>query len=308
MSLLIVIIRRAGFICPRSISNGMKTYRECIEDAKSRKVAIGHFNISNIEGLWGVFNAGKKLNLPVIIGVSEGERDFIGVKQVRALITSIKEQYNYPIFLNADHTYSFERVKEIIDAGYDSVIFDGAKLSFEENVKISKQCVEYGKSVNPDILVEAELGYIGTSSKVLDEIPEGVSLENLTTAEEAKKFVEETGVDLFAPSVGNIHGMLRNVKDPRLNIERVKEISEAAGVPLVLHGGSGTVDEDFVSAIKAGVSIVHISTEIRVAYRDSAKKFLSEHPDEVAPYKIMKDTVSAISEVVEKRLRLFNGL
>jgi len=286
----------------------MKTYRECILDAEARGVAIGHFNISNIEALWGVFNAAKKLNLPIIIGVSEGERDFIGVKAARALITSIKGEFNYPIFLNADHTYSFERVKEVIDAGYDSVIFDGAKLPFEENVKIAKQCVDYARSVNPEILVEAELGYIGQSSKVLDEIPEGVSLENLTTAEDAKRFVDESGVDLFAPSVGNIHGMLRNVKDPRLNIDRVKEISQATGRPLVLHGGSGTVDEDFVSAIKAGVAIVHISTEIRVAYRDATKKFLDEHTDEVAPYKIMKGTVEAISEVVEKRLRLFNGL
>lgn len=286
----------------------MKTYREYIEDAKSRGVAIGHFNISNIEGLNAIFNSAKKLNLPIIIGVSEGERDFIGVRQVRALVTSLKEQYDYPIFLNADHTYSFERVKEVVDAGYDSVIFDGAKLSFEENAKIAKECVDYAKSVNPEILVEAELGYIGMSSKVLDEIPEGVSLENLTTAEESKRYVEETGIDLFAPSVGNIHGMLRDVKDPRLNIERIKEISEATGKPLVLHGGSGTEDEDFVNAIKAGVAIVHINTEIRVAYRDGIKKTLAESPDEVAPYKLMKESVVAMEEVIEKRLRLFNGM
>lgn len=285
-----------------------QTYREYIEDAKLRGVAIGHFNISNIEGLNAIFNVAKKLELPIIIGVSEGERDFIGVKQVRALVTSLREQYNYPIFLNADHTYSFERVKEVVDAGYDSVIFDGAKLSFEENVQITKQCVDYAKSVNPEILVEAELGYIGMSSKVLDEIPEGVSLENLTTPEEAKRFVEETGVDLFAPSVGNIHGMLRNVKDPRLNIERVKEISVATGKPLVLHGGSGTEDEDFVNAIKAGVAIVHINTEIRVAYRDGIKQTLEQSPDEVAPYKLMKASVERMEEVIEKRLRLFNGI
>jgi fructose-bisphosphate aldolase class II len=286
----------------------MKTYREYIEDAKARGVAIGHFNISNIEGLNAIFNTARKLDLPVIIGVSEGERDFIGVKQVRALVTSLREQYNYPIFLNADHTYSFERVKEVIDAGYDSVIFDGAKLSFEENVKIAKQCVEYAKSVNPEILVEAELGYIGQSSKVLDEIPEGVSLENLTTADDAKRYVEETGVDLFAPAVGNIHGMLRDVKDPRLNIERIKEISDATLRPLVLHGGSGTVDEDFTNAIKAGVSIVHINTEIRVAYRDALKEEITKNPEEVAPYKIMKPSIEAMERVIEARLRLFNNL
>ena len=286
----------------------MKTYKECIQEALQTGVAIGHFNISNIEGFWAVINVAKRLNVPVIIGVSEGERDFMGVKEVRALVTSARESLQHPIFLNADHTYSFKRVKEVIDAGYDSVIFDGAKLPFEENAKIAKQCVEYVRSVNPEILVEAELGYIGQSSKVLDEIPEGVSLENLTTADDAKRYVEETGVDLFAPSVGNIHGMLRNVKDPRLNIERIKEISNTTGKPLVLHGGSGTVDEDFTSAIKAGVAIVHISTELRVAFRDALKETLEKNPDEVAPYKLLKPVVAAIEGAVEKRLRLFNNL
>lgn len=118
-----------------------------------------------MEALWGIFRAAQSLNLPVIIGVSEGERDFIGVRQVAALVKSIREEYNYPIYLNADHTYSFDRVKEAIDAGFDSVIFDGAKLSFEENVAVTKQCVEYARNCGRDVLVEAELGYIGTSSK-----------------------------------------------------------------------------------------------------------------------------------------------
>ncbi|MEK7567544.1 MAG: class II fructose-bisphosphate aldolase [Patescibacteria group bacterium] len=286
----------------------MKSYKEYIADALSRGVAIGHFNISNIEVFWAVINAARKLNLPVIIGVSEGERDFIGIREARALVNAAKEEFNHPIFLNADHTYSFERVKEVIDEGYDSVIFDGAKLSFEENVKITKQCVDYARKVNPNILVEAELGYIGMSSKVLDEIPEGVSLSNLTTADEARKFVRETGIDLFAPSVGNIHGMLRNTKDPRLNIGRIKEISEVTNKPLVLHGGSGTEDEDFVNAIKAGIAIVHISTELRVAYHDAIKKSMEDNPDEVAPYKMMKPVIEAVEKVVEKRLRLFNNL
>jgi len=285
-----------------------KTLKETVFDAKERGVAVGHFNISNLEGLWAIFRAAESLKLPVIIGVSEGERDFIGIPQVVALVRSIAKEFDYPIYLNADHTYSFERVKEVIDAGFDSVIFDGAKLPFEENVKIAKQCVDYARASGREVMVEAELGYIGTSSKVLDEIPEGVSLVNLTTAEEAKRFVEETGVDFFAPSVGNIHGMLRNVKDPRLNIERTKEISEAAGVPLVLHGGSGTVDEDFTGVIQSGVSIVHINTEIRVAYRDAVRDFLTAHHDEVAPYKIMQSALTAMQEVVTKRLRLFNGI
>lgn len=286
----------------------MKTLKYIIEEAESKKVAIGHFNIANIEGLWGIFRAAQSLDVPVIIGVSEGERDFVGIKQAAALVKSIREEFDYPIFINADHTYSFERVKEVVDAGFDAVIFDGAKLPMDENIKITKQCVEYARSVNPEILVEAELGYIGTSSKLLDEVPEGITLDQLTTPEDAKRFVEETGVDLFSPSVGNIHGMLKGVSNPKLNIDRIKEIRESAGVPLVLHGGSGIVDENFTAAIEAGISLIHINTEIRIAYRDAIKKSLEENPDEIAPYRLMKPSVEAIQAVVEKRLRLFSNM
>lgn len=282
------------------------TLREAIADAEAKHVAVGHFNISDMQGFWGVVKGARAVGVPIIIGVSEGERDFIGVRQVAALVKTTREELNYPIYLNADHSYSFERVKEAIDAGFDAVIFDGAKLSFEENARIAKQCVDYARTINPEIIVEAELGYIGTSSKILDAIPEGVSLENLTTPEETERFVRETGIDFFAPSVGNIHGMLRNIPEPRLNIERIREIRKTAGVPLVLHGGSGTSDEDFTAAIKAGIGIVHINTEIRVAYRDALKKYLAENPDEIAPYKFMKSSVDAIAATVEKRMRLFN--
>jgi fructose-bisphosphate aldolase class II len=288
----------------------MKTLKECIADAEARKVAIGHFNISNLEGLWGVFKAAQSLNLPVIIGVSEGERDFVGVRQAVALVRSLREEFDYPIFLNADHTYSFDRVKEAIDAGFDAVIVDGAKLSFEENIKMTKECVDYARKVNPNVLVEGELGYIGTSSKLLDEIPEGVTTsgEGLTSPEQAKEFVEKTGVDLLAPAVGNVHGMLKATHDPRLDIPRVKAIREAVGIPLVLHGGSGTVDEDFVDSIHNGIAIVHINTEIRVAYKKALQISLQENPDEIAPYKFLKETVKAVEKTTGDRLKLFNGI
>ena len=292
----------------------MQTLRQHITSVAENKTAIGHFNISNLEALRGIFNAAQKLNLPVIIGASEGEREFIGVKQAVALVNSLREEYNYPIFLNADHTYSFEKVKEAIDAGFDSVIFDGAKLSLEENIVATKQCVEYAREVSRttgrDVLVEGELVYIGQSSKILDAIPEGVELgeESLTNAEDAERFVAETGVDLLAPAVGNFHGMLRGGVDPKLNIERVAAIRAAAGVPLVLHGGSGNSAEDFLAAIHSGVSIVHINTEIRLAYRDALKLALQENPEEIAPYKILKPSVAAVEKVVEMKLKTFNGL
>ena len=183
-------------------------------------------------------------------------------------------------------------------------------MSLEENIKLTKECVDYARAKNPEIIVEGELGYIGTSSKILDAVPEGVSLgaDDLVKPEEAKQYVEQTGVDLLAPAVGNIHGMMRSGADPALNITRVKEIREATGVPLVLHGGSGNSEEDFKQAIQNGVRIVHINTELRVAYRDALKLALQENPDEVAPYKILKPAVQAMEKVVEKKLRLFNNL
>lgn len=288
----------------------MQSLRDYIADAEKRKVAIGHFNIANLEGLHGIFNAAKELDLPIIIGTSEGERDFVGVHEAVALVKSLREKYNYPIFLNADHTYSFERVKEAIDAGYDAVIFDGSKVTHEENIEITKRCVEYARASGRDVLVEAELGNIGQSSKVLDEIPEGVATDErfLTSPEEAAKFVKQTGVDLLAPAVGNMHGMLKGGKNPKIDTERIKEIREKAGVPLVLHGGSGISDEDFVAGIKAGIGIVHINTEIRVAYKEGLEKSLKENPDEIAPYRLLQPALEAVEESVKKRLKLFNNL
>lgn len=289
----------------------MKTLSEYIRDAEEKGIAIGHFNISNIEALHGIYNAARKLGVPVIIGVSEGEEEFIGRNEVAVLIKMIRERDNYPIFLNADHHYSFESVKNALLAGYDSAIIDAVKLPLEENIILTKKCVEFAKELSQkegrDILIEAELGFIGQSSKLLESVPEGVSEATMTKPEDAKSFVEQTGINLIAPSVGNIHGMIKG-GNPKLDIERIKEVRNACGVPMVLHGGSGISDDDFVNAIQAGVSVIHINTEIRVAYREAVEKFLKENPNEVAPYKFLKTGVEAIERVVEKRLKLFSGI
>ncbi len=281
----------------------MKNLKQIIQESVVNKVAVGHFNISNIEDLWGIFNAAKKINLPVIIGLSEGERKFVGTQQAVALVRSLREEFDFPIFINADHCRSFESLKEAVDAGFDAVIFDGANLPPEENIATTKKCVEYAKEKNPNIIIEGELGYIGQSSEILEKIPEGIEM---TSVDDAKKFVEETGVDLFSPAVGNIHGMLKGLKNPELNIERIREIKKVVKIPLVLHGGSGISDEDFVNAIESGMSIVHINTEIRKAYREALEKSLADNKQEITPYKIMKPVVENITEVVERRIKLFN--
>ena len=283
----------------------MKLLKEYILEAKEKKVAIGHFNISNIEGFWAVVNGAKELNLPVIIGVSEGERDFIGIREIASIVKTYRESTNQIVFLNADHTYSFDRVKEAIDAGFDSIIFDGTELSFEDNVKITKQSVDYAKSVNPNILVEAELGFIGKSSKLLDNVPEGVG--RLTSVQEAKDFIENTKIDLLAPAVGNVHGIVKG-GEPALNIERIKEISDSVGIPLVLHGASGNSIDDIKKAINAGISIIHINTELRVAYKHGLMLSLQENPDEISPYKYLKGARNAMQKVVEEKLKLFNNI
>lgn len=286
----------------------MKTLRECIQEAEEKKVALGHFNISNIETLWGIFRAAEEINTPVIIGLSEGERSFVGVRQAKALVDSIRDEYDYPIFLNADHSYSFERFKEAIDARYNSAIYDGAKLPLEQNIQETKKCVTYARSVDPEIVVEGELGYIGTSSELITELPSGVTPESMTKPEEAKRFVDETGVDLFAPSVGNIHGMLIGAQSPALDIERIWAIKEATQIPLVLHGGSGTTDGDFKKAVAAGISIVHINTEIRAGYKDALAASLSNNPNEVAPYKLLTPVVEEVKRITLKNLKVFNNL
>ena len=297
----------------------MNSLREYISEAVAEKKAIGHFNISTIEALWSIFHAARsfakasegeaqKRGAPVIIGVSEGERAFLGVRQVVALVKSIREEYDYPIFLNADHTYSYEGVKKAIDAGFDAVIFDGAKLSFVENITVTKECVAYAGSPHPDISVEGELGYIGTSSKVFDELPNDMLHAALTTPEDAARFVKETGVDLLAPSVGNLHGMLKKAKNPALDLARVAALREAAGVPLVLHGGSGIATTDFLGAIHGGVAIVHVNTELRAAWRAGVEEAFTKDSDEVAPYKLLASAQEAMEKVVSEKIRLFSGL
>jgi fructose-bisphosphate aldolase, class II len=283
----------------------MHTLSEYIAQAEQTKTAIGHFNISNIEGLWAVVNAAENVQLPAIIGLSEGERDFVGFRQMAMIVKDLRERKGIPVFLNADHTYSYEKVTKAIDEGADMVIIDGAKLSLDENIALTKRCVAYAREKGSSVLVEGELGYIGQSSKVLDEIPEGVDTAVASSTEDVARFVTETGVDLLAPSVGNFHGMLRSGDEP-LHLDVIASIRQTAGVPLVLHGGSGISHEEFVKAIEAGIAVVHISTELRVAYRGALMQSLTEHPDEIAPYKYLRPAKDAMQKAIEEKMKVFS--
>ncbi|HUN59735.1 MAG TPA: class II fructose-bisphosphate aldolase [Candidatus Binataceae bacterium] len=286
----------------------MKMFKDILQEAQQNKVAVGHFNFSDLIVLWAVSLAASELNLPVMVGVSEGERAFVGVRQAAALVRSIREEFGQPIFLNADHTHSIAKAEEAARAGFDEIIFDGSALPFDENIARTKEAVEAVKSISPTILVEGEIGWIGASSEILAKVPEGVGV--LTTPQEAKQFVAATKVDVLAPAVGNMHGLTQSMvhgeAEKRLDISRIGEIKAEAGIFMTLHGGSGTRDEDFQQAIKAGMNIVHINTELRLAWRHGLQQSLQAHPDEVAPYKILPPVVQAVNDVVKRRLCLFN--
>ncbi len=287
----------------------MPSLRNLLQEAQKKGVAIGHFNISDLVLLKAVFAAAQEVNVPVLVGLSEGEREFVGVRQIAAVVRSLREEFDFPIFLNADHTHSLAKGLEAARAGFDSIVFDLSALPIEENVRQTKQAVEALKAIHPSMLVEGEIGDIGTGSEIHESAPD--LSKGLSTPEEARQFVESTGVDILAPAVGNMHGMLKSMVQgetkKRLDIERIAGIKRAAGVFLTLHGGSGTDDEDLRKAIAAGINIVHINTELRVAWRRGLEDGLAKHPDEVVPYKILPPVVEAVKQVVASRLRLFNG-
>jgi len=279
-----------------------------LKRAEERGVAIAHFNVSELAVLKAVSSSARELDVPVIVGVSEGERDFIGVRQIAALVRSIREEFDLPIFLNADHTHSLSKAIEAAEAGFDAVAFDGSAHSLEENAEMTREAVEALKAINPHILVEGEIGDIGTGSEIHDATPD--LSRSLSTPEEATQFVRETGVDILAAAVGTLHGLFRVLPGqapPRLDIDLIGRIKAATGVFLTLHGGSGTADHDFTRAVAAGMSIVHINTELRLAWRQGLEKGLAERPHDVVPYRILPYAVDAVKQVAMARMRLFNG-
>jgi fructose-bisphosphate aldolase class II len=284
--------------------------REILEQAQKNGMAVGHFNVADLILLKAVFAAARELNVPVIVGASEGEREFMGVRQIAALVRSLREEFDSPIFLNADHTHSLAKAIEAARAGFDSIVFDLSALPFEENLRQTKEAVEALKKINPNILVEGEIGDIGTGSEIHEQALD--LSKGLTNPGEAKEFVQSTGIDILAPAVGNMHGMLKSMvrgeTKKHLDISRIGQIKSAARIPLTLHGGSGTDDEDLRKAIAAGINIVHINTELRVAWRRGLEEGLTKEPNEVVPYKILPFAVEAVKQVALSRLKLFNNL
>jgi fructose-bisphosphate aldolase class II len=286
-----------------------RTLIDAIKHAQSTGTAVGHFNIADLSLLRGVFEAARALNVPVMVGASQGERDFMGTRQVAALVKSLREEFDFPVFLNADHTHSLAKAVDAVKAGFDSVVFDLSSLPLEENARQTRDAVEHLKSINPSVLIEGEIGDIGTGSEIHEDGDSPSRERPLTTPGDARHFAEATRVDILAPAVGNMHGMVRSMvtgkENKHLDIGRIREIKAATGLPLTLHGGSGTADQDLKLAIRAGINIVHINTELRLAWRHGLEQGLAARKDEVVPYRILPPAVAAVQEVVSSRLRLF---
>jgi fructose-bisphosphate aldolase class II len=282
--------------------------REVLAQAQAAGAAIGHFNVADLVLLKAVFASARELKVPVLVGASEGEREFLGTCQLAALVRSLREEFDFPSFLNADHTHSLAKAVDAVKAGFDAVVFDLSALPFEQNVRQIREAVEALKGINPSVLVEGEIGDIGTGSEIHDRAPD--LSRGLTTPNDARQFVESTGIDILAPAVGNVHGMLESMVHgdtrKRLDIERICHIKAAARVLLTLHGGSGTDDDDLRNAIAAGINIVHINTELRVAWRRGLEDSLAKQPGEVVPYRILPAAVDAVKKVTSSRLKLFN--
>ena len=192
--------------------------RDALEQSQKDGVAIGHFNVADWVLLKAVLASGQELKVPVVVGASEGEREFFGVRQIAALVRSLREECDCPIFLNADHTHSLAKAVEAARTGFDAIVFDLSALPFEQNVRQTKEAVESLKTINSAILVEGEIGDIGTGSQIHEKAPD--LSRGLTSPAEAKQFVESTGVDILAPAVGNMHGMLKSMV-PGTNAEAV---------------------------------------------------------------------------------------
>jgi len=282
----------------------VKPLREYFMQARAEGWAIGHFNFASADVLRAVVEGAQRAGAPcVMVGTSEGEADFLGMPQAVALVRAVREAAGYPVFLNADHFRSYERCKKAVDAGYDTVLFDGGKLPYEVNKVEAARVWQYAQTKRGDFMVEGELGYLKGSSEVQEAVE--ITAADFTKPEQAAEFVARTGVQRLAVVFGNIHGIVTK-QEEKLDIGHLEKVAAAVpGTFLVLHGASGLPDDQVKAAIAAGITNVHFNTELRVAYTKELKEEIAEHPAQTTPYKLMEPAADAVRDLVEQKCRLF---
>lgn len=283
----------------------MSKARELFQKALREGYAIGAFNAANLETIKAVTAAGKKLNSPLLIEASPGEAGYVGIKQLVRLIRTYEEELQIPIILNLDHGNDVSVIKKAVDEGFDYVHYDGSKTPFEDNVKNAREVVEYAHKKG--VMVEGEIDHIeGSSADHTKESASKYALKDLfTKPEQAKEFVERTGIDTFASFIGNLHGIYADNK--HLDLELLQDIRQA--IPqafLSLHGGSGVFEADVKQAIRTGIVKVNVNSEMRIAFKMSLQQTLNA-TDEIAVYKIMEKPISEVQKVVETKMQLFGS-
>ncbi|HIS33211.1 MAG TPA: class II fructose-bisphosphate aldolase [Candidatus Limivivens intestinipullorum] len=271
------------------------TSKWMLEDAQKRGYAVGAFNVENMEMVKAVIAAAQELKAPVMLQTTPSTVKYAGLSMYAAMAAAEAEKASVPVCIHLDHGSSFELAVQAIKAGYTSVMIDGSKEPFEENVAVSKRVADVAKACG--IPVEAELGKVGGKEDDLE-----AEADTNTDPMEAKEFVERTGITSLAVAIGTAHGFY--VGTPVLDKERLSEIRKVVDIPLVLHGASGLSDEDVSDCVKRGICKVNFATELRAAYTAAVKKLLEEKPETFDPKALGKVGMAAVTELVKGRMKV----
>lgn len=267
-----------------------------IQMAQQRKVAIAAFNIHNLETIQAVIEGAVEENAPVIIQTTPGTLKHAGIPYIGAIVKEAAELYNIPIALHVDHCTSYETIVQCIQNGYTSVMIDGSKLPYEENVQLVRKVVELGRCAG--VAVEAEIGRIGGTE---DDLTVSEKEALLTDPSEALAFVKHTNVDTLAVAIGTAHGMY--IGEPKLDFERISEIKKLVDIPLVLHGASGVPNQSVNESIDRGMCKVNIATELKNPMAEAIRRVLSNE-NENDPRNYMGEAKISIKEVVKQKIKL----
>lgn len=278
--------------------------KNIVPRAHREKYAIGAFNTQNLEITLGIIRAANVKRAPVIIQVSETTIEYAGLKPITHIVKTVaKNLASVPVALHLDHGRKFQSVVECISAGFSSIMMDASDLPFDENVAITRRAVEYAH--RHGVWVQGELGRLKGVEDVV-KVKEREAF--MTDPDEAKEFVRRTGVDTLAVSIGNIHGIVKLMKGvPKLDLKRLKKIQERVKIPLVLHGASGIKEEEIQKAVKLGICIINIDTEIRLAFTDAVRDTLKKDPKVYDPRKVLAPSINAVAEIVRKKIQMFGS-
>jgi len=282
--------------------------RHLMQRSRQQHFAVGAFNIDNQETLIAIARAAKKLNAPVLVEVSQGEIEAMGLENVRDLVDNYKKEYGVEMYLNLDHSPTVEACKQAIDAGYEFIHIDISQANHdateEEIIAKTKEVVEYAKFTGA--LVESEPHYFGGSSNVHSEAIDYDEIKKtFSTPEGTRSFVDATGIDTFAAAIGNLHGKYPVPKE--LDLDLLRRIRDSFDAQISLHGGSGTPLHFFEEAAKIGVSKININSDMRYAFRTVMEEELKAHPDEFAVVKLMDKVKDAVQVVVEEKIQAFGS-